>query len=184
MTNTLNRNRGYLPHFDSAGAIQSLTFRLADSLPATVVAELRSRPDTADLHAEIELALDAGRGSCTLGRPEAAAVVAAALRHFDGQRYRLLAWCVMPNHVHVVIALLGATKLSDVVFAWKSFTAKRLNAMYGTSGRFWQPDYFDRMIRDEVHLAAAIAYVEENPVSAGLAARPGDWRASSAFDGG
>jgi putative DNA methylase len=56
-----------------------------------------------ELRRRIEEYLDAGHGACWLRRPEIAALVEGALRYFDGQRYRLLAWCVMPNHVHTLI---------------------------------------------------------------------------------
>ena len=124
--------------------------------------------------------MDAGHGSCRLAEPVAAAIIANALAHFDGQRYRTLAWCVMPNHVQAALELLGDAKVGAVVASWKSFTAKQINALTGSSGRFWQPDYYDRAIRDEAHLAAVIAYIEGNPVKAGLVASADLWHASSA----
>ncbi|MFO7696343.1 MAG: hypothetical protein R6X16_04210 [Anaerolineae bacterium] len=87
-------SRGYLPHWDVPNVIQSITFRLADSLPANheLRRELESVPDTPqDRLQRLESLLDAGRGSCALGDPWAARIVEDALLHFDGERYRLLA---------------------------------------------------------------------------------------------
>ena len=103
-----------------------------------------------------------------------------ALLHFDGEHYRLLAWCLMPNHVHVVIETMGGHPLSDVVRSWKTFTARLANIQLGRAGAFWHADYFDRFMRNEEHLAQTVQYVENNPVKAGLVETPGDWMWSSA----
>lgn len=107
-------------------------------------------------------------------------IVEAALIHFDGERYRLLAWCIMPNHVHVVAEPIGKHRLGSIVQAWKSFTAKQANRALGRQGPFWHKDYFDRFIRDEGHLDRTIAYVENNPVNARLAGDPAGWPFGSA----
>lgn len=64
--------------------------------------------------------------------------------------------------------------------SWKSFTAKQANKLLGRTGRFWQPEYFDRMIRNEGHLAAAVNYIHGNPLKAELVVRAEDWPSSSA----
>ena len=170
-------SRGYLPHFDSPETVQFVTFRLADSLPRSVVEALRLQADTVRL---VDRELDAGRGACWLQRAEIAGLVQDALLHFDGERYRLLAWCLMPNHVHIVFEMLGSNSLSDIIGSCKSFTARRANAKLGRSGPFWHPDYFDRYMRDEDHLGRTIDYVEQNPVKAGLVSTAVDWPWSSA----
>ena len=170
-------SRGYLPHFDSPETIQFVTFRLADSLPRQVVEALRMKGEAVHL---LDRELDAGLGKCWLRSPAIAALVEQALLHFDGERYRLLAWCLMPNHVHVVIEIAEGASLGDIVGSWKSFTARRANRMIGRSGPFWHVDYFDRYMRDEAHLQRTIDYVENNPVKAGLAREPADWSWSSA----
>src|SRR5262245_15912184 len=86
----------------------------------------------------------------------------------------------MPNHVHALIEQTEGHRLGDIVRSWKSFTAKQANARLGSGGAFWAADYFDRYIRDEPHFFATLAYIESNPVKAGLVARPEDWRWSSA----
>jgi REP element-mobilizing transposase RayT len=150
-----------------------------------------------------QVLLDAGHGSCVLRYPETARMVEEALLHFDGQRYRLLAWVIMPNHVHVLIEPLPGFDVGRIVQSWKSFTARRINAwLAGPSdgpecragarrsqgrqsmnGRFrslWQRDYWDRYIRNERHLQTAIRYIEGNPVAAGLVGAAENWRWGSA----
>jgi REP element-mobilizing transposase RayT len=170
-------SRGYLPHFDSAETVQFVTFRLADSLPKNVVEALADRPDRL---AETNEQLDSGLGSCWLKEPEIAGAVEAALLHFDGERYRMLSWCIMPNHVHVVIEAAGSHGLGAIVRGWKSFSAIQANRTLRRSGAFWHRDYFDRFIRDEGHLERTIEYVENNPVKAGLVPSAGDWPWGSA----
>jgi putative transposase len=170
-------SRGYLPHFDSPETIQFVTFRLADSLPSAVIEALQAEADAVQ---RIDHELDGGLGACWLRRPEISELVQDALLHFDHDRYRLLAWCLMPNHVHVVIEILGNHSLSDIVLSWKSFTSRRANIQLGRSGPFWHADYFDHYIRDEEHLARTIEYVEQNPVKAGLIDVANGWLWSSA----
>jgi len=171
-------SRGYLPHFDSPKTIQFVTFRLADSLPRAVIEALNAQADAVQ---RVDHELDNGLGACWLRRPDIAALVQdALLLHFDGDRYRLLAWCLMPNHVHVVIEIPGNHSLSDIVRSWKSFTSRRANAHLGRTGSFWHADYFDRYIRDDEHLARTIEYVEQNPAKAGLVDVAAGWLWSSA----
>jgi REP element-mobilizing transposase RayT len=169
-------SRGYLPHFDSPETIQFVTFRLADSLPKVVAAVLASRTDNL---AKTDSSLDVGYGACWLEEPAIASILQDAILHFDSQRYRLLAWCIMPNHVHVVVEPIGGSSLGGIVHSWKSFSAKEANRMLGRNGPFWHKDYFDRFIRDEGHLGRTVEYVENNPVKAGLVATNADWPWSS-----
>ena len=165
------RSRGYLPHFDAAHVIQHIVFSLADAMPPAFRAPSAMHADRA---------LDRGHGSCLLREPRCAAMVEDALLRADAERYRLLAWCVMPNHVHVVAEQLEGCPLGDVVQAWKSTAAHEINHALGRKGRLWRREYFDRFMRDDDHLSTTIAYVENNPVAAGLVAAPADWRWSSA----
>ena len=182
-------SRGYLPHFDHPGLVQSITFRLADALPAQVVQRLRaSAADDARFRASLEDYLNAGHGACLLRHPAHARSVEDALLHFDGQRYRLLAWVVMPNHVHVLIETRPGHPLDAVVHSWKSVTAHAILKTLATAGEtptlpaLWQREYFDRFIRDERHLQAVIDYIDNNPVKAGLVAHAGDWPFGSAWE--
>jgi hypothetical protein len=108
MTHKGWHSRGYLPHFDSAEAIQFVTFRLANSLPRAVAEALAKLEENL---AETDGKLDGGLGSCCLKEPAVAKVVQNALMHFDDQRYLLLAWCIMPNHVHVIIEPTAGSSL-------------------------------------------------------------------------
>jgi putative transposase len=125
--------------------------------------------------------IDGGLGSCVLRAPVIAAVVQDALHHFDGARYRLIAWVIMPNHVHVLVEQIEGYPLGDIIHAWKSFTAKQANKQLARSGAFWAPDYFDRYIRDQAHYDVAVYYIHRNPVKAGLVARAEQWQWSSVW---
>ena len=183
------RDRGHLPHWEKEGATYFVTFRLADSLPKSVLDEIESerqalirtanqlhRPLSPDERRKlqrlstpiVERFLDSGAGACMLARTSIACEVAGALRHFDEQRYRLFAWCVMPNHVHVVFKIFPGHALAEIVPSWKSFTAKRANLILGSCGAFWQREYYDHLIRDEGELEHAIRYVAQNPEKANL----------------
>lgn len=170
-------SRGYLPHFDSLETIQFVTFRLADNLPRSVLLALRDKDDAIQ---RIDGELDSGLGACWLNRDDIAALVEETILHFDGARYRLLAWCLVPNHVHVVFGPVAGHSLGDIVRSWKSFTARKANAVLGRSGPFWHADYFDRYMRTEGHFRRTVEYVEQNPVKAGLIGASSDWPWSSA----
>jgi len=175
-------SRGYLPHFDGGAVVQTVTFRLADSLPRSVhEAILTASKTDAARFARIEQMIDEGRGSCLLNDSQNASIVRTALEHFDGDRYRLLAWVIMPNHVHALIEQVTGHRLGGIVQSWKSYSAKQINKNDGGRGAVWAPDYYDRYIRNEVHYANAVAYIENNPVKAGLVANAADWEFSSAF---
>ncbi len=133
-----------------------------------------------ELRGRVEEFLDAGHGACWLRQPEVAALVEGALRHFDGERYRLLAWCVRPNHVHALIETCEGFPLADVLHSWKSFTSRKVSKLVGRSGEFWQREYLDRYVRNAEHYRAVVAYIEENPVKAGLAKVKTEWPWSSA----
>ena len=133
-----------------------------------------------ELRRRIEEYLDVGHGGCWLRQPEIAALVEGALRHFDGERYRLLAWCLMPNHVHALLETRAGFPLGDILHSWKSFTSSRANQLVGRRGEFWQREYLDRYVRHAEHFAAVIAYIEENPVKARLARVKTEWPWSSA----
>ena len=181
------RSRGYLPHFDGGEIAQMVTFRLADSLPKERLeawrGELARLPEgeaSAEYHRRVEEYLDRGSGKAWLRYRRVALIVQDALLHFDGERYRLYAWAIMPNHVHVLIRSLSGHDLAEIVQSWKSFTAKQANRVLGLTGHFWQKEYFDRYIRNERHFAAAVSYIERNPVKAGLCPSREAWEFGSA----
>jgi len=186
------RDRGRLPHWEAATATYFVTFRLADSLPQGVLRKIifarndilltaaragreitgaeRKRLMQLDAR-KIEKYLDSGAGKCFLRRPVVAQIVSNAINRFDGTRYRLFAWCVMPNHVHVVFQALADNTLAAILHSWKSFTAKKANQALERSGEFWQREYYDHLIRDTAELIRAVGYVVNNPKKAG----PNNW---------
>jgi REP element-mobilizing transposase RayT len=95
-------------------------------------------------------------------------------------RYLLLAWVVMPNHVHVLIEALPGHPTYSIVSKWKSFSARQANPLLGRSGQLWQADFFDRFVRDEAHYAAVVRYIEDNPVKARSVSQAKDWPFGSA----
>lgn len=176
------RSRGYVPHFEGKGLTQSITFRLADSLPAELMREYAfefhaHEPNEVERRSRVEAYLDLGKGSVWLQNPQIAAMVQCNLLWFDNKHYQLHAWVVMPNHVHVLIT--PKLSLPRIVHSWKSFTSNKANELLGKKGAFWQREYFDRFIRDE-RFNAAVTYIENNPVKAGLCDTAEKWRFSSA----
>lgn len=187
---SINRRHGaYLPHWTLDCGWYAVTFRLWDSVPKHVIeawllerkiivktAEQlkrtlsdREERRLAHLYSErIERYLDAGHGSSFMKDDRVAELVKNALQHFDGQRYALAAWCVMPNHVHVVMQTLGGTGLSDILHSWKSFSSKEANKLLNRSGEFWQAEYYDHLIRNDADFRHAVRYVLDNPTKAGL----------------
>ena len=170
-------SRNYLPHFDSQDVVQFVTFRLVDSLPQAALARLKDDTLPESLRHEM---LDHGWGACWLRSAPIADLVEDAFMTFDGSRYRLHAWTVMPNHVHVLFTVLPEHPLGAIVSSWKRFTARKANEQLGRSGVFWQTEYWDRFIRSEAHFGAAEDYIDNNPVKAGLVSEPRLWPYGSA----
>jgi REP-associated tyrosine transposase len=137
-------------------------------------------PRKVELRMRISRYEDAGHGACWLRDDRIAALAESALFHFDGQRYRLIAWCVMPNHVHALIETNEDWPLAGVFHSWKSFTTHKANRILKRTGELWQREYHDRFIRDDRHFAKAVSYIESNPVKAGLVQAPDQWKWSSA----
>jgi REP element-mobilizing transposase RayT len=203
-------DRGYMPHVDGAELIQHVSYHLADSLPNEAVAAmdeaLKSLPTALrdnEKEARINAYLDAGHGSCILRVPELAEMVQETFTHFHGDRYHLHAWCVMPNHVHVLFQPKNGWSMSKIVASWKSYTGRRISAYAKANGmpgglsagliatlgrgepsgvpsRVWHREYWDRYIRDYTHYMTVVKYIHQNPVKAGLVTKAEHWRWSSA----
>ena len=121
--------RGYLPHCDFPGLVQFVTFRLVDSLPASRRGEwehLLKIEDITEKRTKLEEYLDRGHGDCPLRDAGIARIVEEALLHFHDDRYEMLAWCVMPNHVHVLVHI-WQTPLSKLERSWKQFVQTQAN---------------------------------------------------------
>ncbi len=183
---------GKLPHFDVGGIYQGITYRLDDSLPQAKLLELEEKlrimnfPENKaknERRKQIETWLDAGYGSCILREPENARLVIESWKHFDGKRYDLIAWVVMPNHVHVLIFVYEGSLLETIVASWKNFTSRRFTVKNGIEYiPHWWKGYWDRFIRNEKHFQDVVFYIENNPVTAGLVKKPEDWVFSSAYE--
>ena len=117
----------------------------------------------AALRKRIERYADSGYGACYLSDPAVAQLVQDALLYF--LRYRLPNWCIMPNHVHVLIEVIEGYTVSDIVHIWKSFTAFLSNRLLSLTVNFWMPLYYDRYIRDANHYQTVDQYISENPVA-------------------
>lgn len=138
------------------------------------------------MRSHLEAYLAKGRGSGLLQDPRAAAIVEQVLREHDSKDYALLAWVVMPNHVHVVIRRSMESTLPDIVRRWRGKSAYFINGALKRTGPLWFRDYYDRDIdiEDEDGLGRAVRYVELNPVKARLCEHPTEWPFSSARESG
>ena len=172
------RSRGYLPHFENR-AIQFITFRLYDSVPKELIEEWKTvlamendvehPTDVArQMHKLVDKFEDSGYGQCFLADSRVADMMEQTLKHDDGKKYDLISYCIMPNHVHVLIRVSEGVSLSSILHTWRSYSAHEANKILGRSGDFWMKDYYDRYIRDARHYTAVVQYIKDNPAKAGL----------------
>jgi type I restriction enzyme R subunit len=187
-----------LPHWAQAGTITFITWRTDDSIPAPVLAQWRADRcrwlrrhgiDPNQPHWQTQLAalgialqrefqrelserwhnaLDAGHGACVLRKPEFAKIAADSLMHFDGDRYVLTDFVIMPNHVHLLAAFPDEAAMLAQCESWKHYTAVKINRFLGRKGRFWEQDGFDHLVRTQEQYEWLRRYVAENPVKARL----------------
>jgi REP element-mobilizing transposase RayT len=175
----------YLPHWRLDGAIYHVVFRLADSVPAHLLREwvaerefLLSRKEVLSgeqatrlrhlVSARTQEFLDTGHGSCILAEGRNAQLVANALAFFQGSRYNIHAWCVMPNHVHVVVEPLDDHELSKILHSWKSFSSHEMRKVIGGTGSIWHRESYDHIVRNERSYRRVVQYVLDNPLRANL----------------
>ena len=204
----VRKTRGALPHWFQPGVTYFVTFRTEDSIPSDLVKLWhrerddwlrRHRIDPTDrkwqsvLHGRIELEqeyhrtftrrfmnyLDRGRGDCVLRRAEIAQIVADSLRYGDDCKYHLGDFVVMPNHVHLLVCLLGETDLTELCTSWKHYTSHEINRILKRRGRFWQEDSFDHLVRSPESFDHLRRYIAQNPTRAKLS--PGDYLLSSSL---
>ena len=176
-----------LPHFD-AEVTQSITIRLADSLPKEVLSKLAE--DLKDVKSNrsvervkrIETLLDNGYGSCILREPKCAQIVQDALLFLNGSRFDLISYVVMPNHLHFLARFEPHQMLEKGLHSLKSYTGHELKKLHPEMESIWQIEYFDRYIRNEDHYWNAVNYIHDNPVVAKLCKEPKEFRWSSAFE--
>lgn len=175
------RTRGYLPHFENR-TIQFITFRLYDSVPKELIEEWKmvltqesdaeGPSDVArQMHKLVDKFEDSGYGQCFLADSQVADMMEQTLKHDDGKKYDLISYCIMPNHVHVMIRVHDGVSLSSILHTWRSYSAHEANKILGRSGDFWMKDYYDRYIRNAQHYMAVVQYIKDNPAKAGLGAQ-------------
>ena len=123
---------------------------------------------------------DAGYGSCVLKNDNIAQIVHDAIFFYNNKKYNVISWCIMPNHVHVLIELIENVSLSNILHSWRSFSSNEINKILNRTGRLWMPEYFDRFIRDNEHFNNVVNYIHNNPVKAGLVNDPTKYKWSSA----
>jgi len=213
--------RRTLPHWYVPGAAHFITYRLFGSIPVTVLDQLRTRKlellnrspkadQTVRQHRELvhkqlfalyDSWLDRGGDARWLADPRIAAVVRSNLYHHNGSKYHLLAYCIMSNHVHVLLQPVnagvqasrlhydvvgevedGKSPLAGIMHSLKSYTAHEANRILNRAGTFWQAESYDHWIRDEEELERVVAYIAGNPLKAGLVLRPEEWFFCSAHD--
>ena len=199
--------RRELPHWDLDGATYFVTCCLAGSIPA--LGRLPNKAETSESHADLQAArghekpsslgfparerlLDAAIGVRWLQDRRLAAEVHRSMMFFAGTRYTVLAYVVMPNHVHWVFSPLASWREQSgsraareiIMHSFLRHSARMCNHVLGRTGRFWQHESYDRVVRDMDELQRIVDYIEYNPVKAGLCERPDQWEFSSAWRGG
>ena len=165
-------------HFHSDGEYLFVTWRLHGSLPVAPPDIVYATPGHAFAAQDRALALSHGMpwlSDTRVARQVAEAIGTGECRGF----YELSAWVVMPNHVHMLI--LPRVALPQITHWIKGRTAREANLLWGRVGEpFWQHESYDHWARNERELRRIAAYIEDNPVAAGLAATPDAWPWSSA----
>ena len=172
-----------LPHLHQDGKLQFITFRLADSLPRHVTEQLlalkqkflRDHPGEWTPQTKIEYhkligptaeaALNNGYGSCVLRNPRIRAILEQAFAHYDNEACIVHAYVIMPNHVHVLLQMIGSHQANTIIHSIKSFTARAINKTLNRTGPLWLRDNFDRLIRSNPHYHATLQYIINNPSS-------------------
>ena len=163
-----------------------MTFRLADSVPQSKLAQwIRQRQAWLQQHPppwsereileyqllfseQIDHWLDAGYGNCWLRFPHLRDFLVSAMQFFDGDRYWLGTFSVMPNHVHALVTPLGNWSVGRIIGSWKIHSGREINRAVGRSGRLWAVECFDHIVRNETQLERFRRYILENPVKASL----------------
>ena len=170
--------------------VQLITLKLADAIPQssqrTISHAIRDYPQAQralQRRQQLEEVLQQGKGCCLLQHPLMAAELTEALELHNRKRYKLIAWCIMPNHAHILLE--PTYSMPRIVQAWKTATTRWMlmhkeELQLPTPGRMlWMRDYWDRYIPDAREIPPAIRQVHNSPVAAGLCTQPPKWRWSS-----
>ena len=197
MEELVERTRNRVPHIQFTDSITFITWRLAFTLPAQLrniftyeaefhldkinESEASSRAYQRFLDYDEALANHKVPGY-SLCDPEISALIKNTLQFANGSSYELHAYCIMSNHVHVLLQALPINQpihtISSIVKSIKGFTAKGINQIQKTKGQVWEHMYFDRNIRDLDDYARVCEYIMNNPVKAGLVDEASDWKDS------
>ena len=172
-----------LPHWNQPGKIQFVSFRLNDSLPQNKIIELRNliyefkkdHPEPWDVETkklyrniigkEEERLLDAGYGRCVLARNDVRKILSNTLHFNNGINYDLIAYVIMPNHVHLLIKPYTDISLQSILHSIKRYSASEINKLLNRRGSLWRREYFDRIVRNEDELKSYLSYIQLNPVN-------------------
>lgn len=183
---TIDTHRRNLPHWRQDDVWYFVTYRLADSIPQSAITALEAeREQWLAAHPEprtdaqkneywerfggrIHDLLDAGSGECWLRKGEVRDVVVESMLYGEAKRYRLDAWVVMPNHVHVLVMPVNNIDLSKILHTWKSYTANRINRMLVRKGKLWQDESYNHIVRNPIAFQKIREYILNNPAKAKL----------------
>ena len=165
-----------LPHLYYNEGLYFVTYRLYGSIHLDELAQLKqsglnkNSEWQKELFEKYDSLLDnSANGNEVLLQPEILEICKSSLQFYDAKEYRLICYCIMPNHIHLVFDLLSMERIvGDIMKSIKQFSARRINKILKQEGAFWQAESYDRLIRDEVELYFIIKYVLMNPVNAGL----------------
>ena len=170
-----------LPHWEQEDKLQFVTFRLADALPQECLIEIKNRKDsfikqnpkpwnkkTLSQYINItsdyeERMLANGYGSCILKNYVIRQIVIETLEYFNYVRYILFGYVIMPNHIHMLILPAHEYKLRDILQSIKRHSSRKINKLLNSSGKIWQSEGWDRVVRNEEHYKHCISYIRKNP---------------------
>ncbi len=173
-----------LPHVQEDGGIYSIVFRLAWSIPVAKQKELREQKgyqSYIDSYVRFDNYLDTCSSLNWLMNSRIARTTIETLHVHNTQKYNLIAYCIMPNHVHLILEPLFKYKetpytLTEIMHSIKTYTAKKGNEILSRKGQFWAHESYDHLIRNEKELYNQIEYLKNNPVKAGLVSDQDDWQ--------
>jgi REP element-mobilizing transposase RayT len=182
---TVVKKRGQLlPHWTMKNAIYSVCFRLADSIPEVVKQSYKferaailkrtelTKNEISKLNhlfsTALEESLDKGYGKCYLQRDDVAGIVISTLEYFDFKRYILHTWCIMPNHIHLIVEPFAGFELFTIIHTWKSYSANQIKKLLNLKNSFWHKDAYNHIIRCEKEYSYQMEYIWNNPEKAGL----------------
>jgi len=194
-----------LPHYQVENGIYAITFRLAGTLPKHVIDELKQDKQTytetldkLKFNEKAEYKKEFGRNYYQkfdkylnsvnvaphwLTNPDIAGTIIDVLRFNDKKKYTLIAFCIMPNHVHLIISPMSKDtdnlfSLSEIMHSIKTYSAKKCNEILSRTGQFWHHESYDHLIRDYDDFSYHLKYIWDNPLKAGLVINPEDWKYS------